>query len=184
MNVMENAVPAGIDDAVGQAIAQVEKLYRAVTGRDVPATEAGYAPIPAEKDPVRHVEEQMDRLLALMGRSSAGPTDGSWTPPLSVSEAENEWVICLDLPGVTREAVRVQIEGGLLTVTGERPVASPDGGRLQWSERPLGPFKRAVPLPPLARSGEPSAQLRDGVLQIRLPRDTSSAAPPRTISIG
>jgi HSP20 family protein len=184
MSAMENAVAMGGDDALGHAIAQMEKLYRTVTGRDAPPVEAGYAPIPAEKDPARHVEEQVDRLLSMMGRPAPGSATTSWSPPLSVWEAEGEWVVCLDVPGVSRETLRVQIEGDVLTVTGERSAPSQDGARLQWSERPLGPFRRVVPLPRLARSGEPTAQMRDGVLEVHLPRDSSSGGSSRTIPIG
>jgi HSP20 family protein len=184
MSGIETAVPAGGEDAIGQAIAQMEKLYRAVTGREAPPLETGHAPIPAEKDPVRHVEEQMDRLLGMMGRSGLGSATVAWTPPLSVWEVDNEVVICLDVPGVSRENLRLQLEGNLLTVAGERPVPSYEGGRLQWSERPVGTFRRTVPLPPIARNREPTAQIRDGVLEVHVPRDSSSAGPPRTISIG
>src|SRR5215813_1371102 len=51
-----------IDDAIGQ----LETVYRAVTGKEAPAADQTYAPIPAEKDPTRHVEEQMTRLPEAM----------------------------------------------------------------------------------------------------------------------
>ena len=184
MSGIETAVPAGGEDAIGQAIAQMERLYWTVTGREAPPLEAGYAPIPAEKDPVRHVEDQMDRLLGMMGRAGLGSAAAAWTPTLSLWEADNEVVICLDLPGVSREALRLHVEGNLLMVTGERTLPSYEGAGLQWSERPVGTFRRAVPLPPLARNGEPTAKIRDGVLEVHVPRDMSSAGPPRTISVG
>ena len=51
-----------IEDTTGQ----VTRLYRAITGRDVPVSDAPYAPIPAAKDPVQHVEEQLARLLDVL----------------------------------------------------------------------------------------------------------------------
>src|SRR5207247_2282054 len=52
---------------IDEAIERTEKLYRAMTGDDAPPVgESAYAPIPAEKDPTRYVEEQADRLLGML----------------------------------------------------------------------------------------------------------------------
>ena len=93
-----------IDDLIGQ----VESFYRSITGQDAPPTrgDAPYAPIPPERDPERHLAEQVDRLLASLGHLSPGtPPATGWIPPMSLWETPSEVWICLDLPGVTREAV-------------------------------------------------------------------------------
>jgi len=182
MNAIETPV-AGGDEAVGQAIMQMERLYRTITGKDAPSGEGVYAAIPAEKDPARHVEEQLDRLMSAVARNGLGQAQSAWTPSLSVWEAEKELVLCLDLPGVNRDAVTVQIEGNLLTVSGERPVPSYEGARLQWNERPLGAFRRTVLLPQVARNAEPTAQVKDGLLEIRIPRETVPVTPAKTVSV-
>ncbi len=51
---------------IENTIGQVTRLYRAITGREVPVSDTPYAPIPAKKDPVQHVEEQIDRLLEVL----------------------------------------------------------------------------------------------------------------------
>jgi HSP20 family protein len=182
MSAIETAAASGGEDTIGQAITQMERLYRTITGKNAPHGEGAYA-IPAEKDPGRHVEEQLDRLMNVMARTGVGPVPSAWTPSLSVWEAEKELVFCLDLPGVTRDAVTVQIEGNLLTVSGERPMPSYDGARLRWSERPLGAFRRVVQLPPVARNAAPTAQVRDGLLEIRIPRETVPVTPPKTVNV-
>jgi HSP20 family protein len=174
---------AGGDEAIGQAILQMERLYRTITGKDAPSGDSVYAAIPAEKDPARHVEEQLDRLMNVVGRTDLGVPPSAWTPPLSVWEAERELVLCLDLPGVSRDAVTVQIEGNLLTVSGERKAPSYDSARLSWSERPQGVFRRTVLLPQVARNAEPSAQVKDGQLEIRIPRETVPAPPSKTVHV-
>jgi hypothetical protein len=69
-----------IDDLIGQ----VERFYRSLTGQDAPPTrEMPYAPIPPERDPERHLAEQVDRLLVSLGQLSpeAPLTTPGWTPP-------------------------------------------------------------------------------------------------------
>lgn len=51
---------------VDGTIGQLTRLYRAITGRDVPVSDTPYAPIPAKKAPVQHVEEQLDRLIDVL----------------------------------------------------------------------------------------------------------------------
>jgi HSP20 family protein len=170
---------AGIDDAIGQ----VEKLYRAVTGTDAPPIEAAYAPIPAEKDPSQHVEEQMNRLLELLGSVAQGPqTAPVWTPPVTVWESDSEILVCVDLPGLRREQVQLLVQGNTLTVSGSRTTAS-DGFRLRSSEGGLGAFRRTLFFPGGIPSPEPNAQIRDGVLEIRVPKKAPATATPRSVSI-
>jgi HSP20 family protein len=174
-----------MDPAVGVAtieetIQQVEMLYRSMTGRDAPPAEGAYAPIPAEKDPSRHVEEQMDRLLSLLGPVPASRVP-TWAPAASVAESEAEVVICLDLPGVPREAVQMQQQGELLTVSGERPWPRDEDAPLRLNERPLGAFRRTLWLP--ARPAELTARLRDGVLEIRIRKEVRTEPQAKTISV-
>src|SRR5262249_54134902 len=152
-------------------------------GREAPPGEEAYAPIPVETDPVRHVEEQMERLLQALEGSAGRAWTAAWAPPLTVWEGEREVVICMDLPGVQRDQVEVQMQGNLLMVRGQRAAAPPDGLRPRFSERPLGAFQRSVPIPGASRSGERSAQLKDGVLEIRVPREIVQQPPARNITI-
>jgi len=178
MNENEQA-GAGIDDT----IEQVERLYQAVTGRDAPAVEPAYAPIPAEKDPSQHVEEQLTRLIDLLGEVKLGPGDGpGWAPPVSVWESDAEVLVCVDLPGLRRENVEVVAHGNTLTVSGSRPPGR-DGYRLRSSEGGLGAFRRTFFLPGGIPGPEPSAQMRDGVLEIRFPRQPAAARRPRPVPV-
>jgi HSP20 family molecular chaperone IbpA len=108
---------------IDETIANIESLYSAVTGRTPPPTDRPYAPIPAEKDPGQHVEEQLARLSKLLGGAGFdGHAAGAWTPRMSVWESDDEILVCLDVPGVTRDDLKVTTRGNLITVTGLRPV--------------------------------------------------------------
>jgi HSP20 family protein len=168
---------------VDAAIQEMETLYRSMTGKDAPQPEPAYAPIPAEKDPAQHVDEQMNRLLSLLGQPDAGAAVPAWVPAMSVWESESEFVLCLDAPGVSREQIRVTLDGNRITVCGERVPAGVKDLNLRYTERPLGAFKRIVVLPPAVQGENPSAQLRDGVLEMRLRKDVARAASPRPVPV-
>src|SRR5262249_3519374 len=104
-----------------------------------------------------------------------------------VWEDERGLLLCFDVAGVPRRDLEVTIEGDVLTVSGKRP-RTRESSRLRGSERPLGAFFRQVMLPrgasAGARSGELSAQLRDGVLEVVLPqKQDAKATEKRAIAV-
>ena len=156
---------------IDEAIARVTTLYRAVTGRELRDGDAPTAPIPAEKDPVLYVQEQVERLTAaLAALEGERRGDGAWAPPCTIRETEREAVLTFDVPGVPREAVEVRVEGSVLAITGTRGPATSEG-QVRLAEVRTGAFRRFVQLPQGLRLGELAAQLKDGVLEVRIPRD-------------
>jgi len=114
---------------------------------------------------------------------SAGPNSGRrWAPPTDVVELADGLVVRLDVPGVTREDLEVVLDGDSLIVSGERSVPHPEAGEsCRRSERPTGRFARSLTLPADARLADVRADLRDGVLEIRVP--TTRALGPRQVAI-
>jgi len=172
---------------IDETITHLDKLYRAVTGKEIPSSDAVYAPIPAEKDPLQHVQEQADQLIRLLGEPSVTQRGAmripTWIPVMSVWENPTEVVIYIDLPGVGRDNVEVNVQENVLTVSGRRPSPLTDGHRPRVSEHPLGLFRRPIVLPAGLRVGELGAHLKEGVLEIRIPRETPAAGSTRTIPV-
>jgi HSP20 family protein len=172
-----------IDDAIGK----VEILYRTLTGRDAPPADVPYAPIPAEQDPAIYVQEQMDRLMRLVGAAPEAPSPATamWTPAMSVWEGPTESLVCVDLPGVSRDQLEVGLQGSLLIVSGRRatPDVLPETSRFRArsTEQAFGVFRRVIPLPPTAQRDHMTAWLKDGVLWLRIPNE--AAMPARSISV-
>jgi HSP20 family molecular chaperone IbpA len=170
---------------IEETITRIEQLYQSLTGRALPRSEAPYAPIPAEKDPAEHVEKQLNQLLTLLGElgGEVRPLpQTSWTPAMAVWESHTEIRLCLDLPGVPRENVEVVAQGKILTISGNRPAARSDDFRLHSSEGPVGSFRRTVYIPGGMRD-EPRAEMKDGVLEIRIRKESSQVTTPRTVRI-
>ena len=180
---MEQQTTERIDDLIGQ----VEKFYRSLTGVDAPPTrDVPYAPIPPERDPERHLAEQVDRLLASLGQLAPGaPLAAVWVPALALWETQSEVWVCLDLPGVTRDSVQIRIlNRGLLEISGERRAPRFDGeARRLYDESSRGPFRRVVPLSPHVTVEQIEARLRDGILEIRIPRISARESETRTVPV-
>jgi HSP20 family protein len=129
-------------------------------------------------DPVRDLfslQERMNRLFeeAADRRERAGEDEGDieradWIPAADVYEDEREYLLALDLPGIRRDALDVSLDDGRLVVRGERAAA--DGLRARRAERPQGRFVRSFSLPDAVERGQISADYKDGVLLLHLPK--------------
>ena len=171
---------------IEETITRIEQLYQSLTGRAAPRGEVPYAPIPAEKDPAEHVEKQLNQLLTLLGElgGEVRPLPlTSWTPAMSVWESHTEIRICLDLPGVPRDHVQVTAQGKILTISGSRPAPKSEDYKLHSSESAIGPFRRTVYIPGGMRETEPRAEILDGVLEIRIQKESSQVTTPRAVRI-
>ncbi len=88
---------------------------------------------------------------------------------------DEEYRVLVELPGFKREEIDVAVAGRSLTISGERArFEPPPGGRMLRSERPAGPFELSVRLPAELDPAAVVAQMRDGVLDVQLPKWTGS----------
>ena len=141
-------------------------------------------------DPVRDLMDLRSRMKSLfddaISRSSgAGATDAeasSWQPPMDLYEEAKQYVLRVDLPGITTEDLEVQVEEGTLFLRGERRL---DPGVAQESylriERPYGRFAVQVAIPPSVDVAGIRAAHRNGVAELVLPK--RETRPPSTIEI-
>ena len=125
---------------------------------------------------VRKVSDEVDQLFArFIGRpiatkSGEGGQPGKWMPPVEILQRGEQLVICVDLPGISRESVDVEIQRDRVIVEGERKETPQpaDAPGFRRSERSYGPFHRTVPLPEGVDPDSAQAAMRDGVLEITL----------------
>ena len=98
-----------------------------------------------------------------------------WCPPTDVYETPDAWVVRMEVAGVRKEDLRVTIEAGALFVRGRRAeVASGPKERYHRMEIRYGEFSQRIPLPPDIEAEATDARLRDGILEVRVPRTASS----------
>ena len=123
----------------------------------------------------------MDRLFGefTSGRDSAG--FDAWAPAIEVQERDGKHIVHAELPGLSPDDVKVEIENDLLVIQGERrseQQSTEEGSRR--TERHYGRFYRAIPLPEGANAEQAHASFRDGVLEVSMP---VTQAQPRTRKI-
>ena len=129
-------------------------------------------------DPLRELDELAERVNSLW-KAGLGRLD-SWSPLADVEEGEDAYTVEIELPGVQRDDVDVQLVDRVLTVAGEAKEKERTG-ILHRRTRRVGQFHYAVTLPGDVDADNVSARLNDGVLSIRVPK--SAEAKPRRIAI-
>ena len=111
------------------------------------------------------------------------PREWSWMPAVDVYETDDHaLVVSAELPGIDRSDVSVALENGVLTIAGERKVATEvDRGRWYRSERAYGTFRRSFTVPSTVDAGAVTAEHKDGTLRVRLP--LKAEAKPHRITV-
>lgn len=129
-------------------------------------------------DPFR----ELDRLT----QQVFGNTPGTWSRPTAMAmdayRAGDEFVVSFDLPGVSPDAIELDVERNVLTVKAERrPIATGEHVEMQVAERPLGVFSRQLFLGDTLDTEHIDAAYDAGVLTLRIP--IAEKAKPRKIAI-
>jgi HSP20 family protein len=113
---------------------------------------------------------EVDRLFdAFFGQQERAGR--RWVPPMDLVEAEDHFVLKADLPGLREENVKIEVQDGTLTISGERK-AEHESGESGWYriERSFGAFSRSLTLPEHVDASAITADFRDGVLEVRIPK--------------
>ena len=139
-------------------------------------------------DPLREFEGLSGRLGRLFDGSLASKLPGDnavfsdWIPAMDIEETDGEYLLKTDLPAMKREEVKVGITDGVLTVEGERQQEKEEKGKkFHKIERSFGRFVRRVAVPTDVEQQKVSAEFRDGVLSVHMPK--SASAKPRSVDV-
>jgi HSP20 family protein len=141
---------------------------------------------------LRQLDEDMNRLFDEFygGRSFGAEGAPGWMPQVEVQEREGKLHVCADLPGMSKDDVKVDLADGQLTIQGERRRETSSGqepGQGYYrSERSYGSFYRSIPLPEGIDVDSAQASFRDGVLDVCFdaPKESSRGARRLEISEG
>lgn len=97
-----------------------------------------------------------------------------WHPTADIHETDNEFIVQMDLPGITKKDVKVSIDDNVLTIRGERNRETTEDYRVQ--ERYYGKFERSFVLPRNVDSNSVDAEFKDGVLTVHIQKQEASRA--------
>jgi HSP20 family protein len=145
-------------------------------------------------NPFRELDEVQNRLSAFFGglpesgrfaKRRFGNGDivlPDWSPQVDISEDDKEYTVKTDLPEMKKEDVKVTVENGVLSISGERKSEKEETKKkLHRVERSFGTFLRTFTLPDDADSTKVAAEFKEGVLKVHLPK--TPAAKPKTVEV-
>ena len=138
-------------------------------------------------EPFRGIDDLFDRLgPAVIGRWSKPFDNGGspeWAPAADICESEREYLVKAELPGVKREDVKLTIDDGVITISGERKQEKEDKDAKQHRvERFYGMFTRSFTLPDNVEEKAIRAESKDGILYVHLPK-RAKAEKPKAVQI-
>jgi HSP20 family protein len=129
-------------------------------------------------DPYR----ELDRLTQQVFGNLPGAWSRPTAMPMDAYRVGDEFVVAFDLPGVSPDAIELDVERNVLTVKAERrPTVTGDNVEMEVAERPLGVFSRQLFLGEALDVERVSASYEAGVLTLRIP--VAEQAKPRKIEI-
>jgi len=151
---------------------------------------------------MRRFAEEMDHLFENFGlqtgwrmpslltrghelfRREAGFVPGEWSPQIDVLEREGEFVVRADLPGLTKEDVKVDVADDVVTIQGERKQQKKEEREgYSYSECSYGSFYRSIPLPIGAEASKATAQFHNGVLEVVVPAPAQGGKKARRLEV-
>ena len=139
--------------------------------------------------PFKDRDELEGRLATMLATREATGNGGKealtvaqWSPLVDITEDEKEYLIKAELPDMKKENVRLTVENAVVAISGERTFEKEEKGKKYHRvERAYGSFVRSFTLPEDADGSKVSADFKDGMLQVHLPK--SQKAKPKTIEI-
>lgn len=133
-----------------------------------------------------HLESRLEKALGRAFPSLLAGNGGKesltapeWSPAVDITEDDKEFLVKAELPEMKKEEVKVTVENGDLTISGERKQEKEEKGKIYHRiERSYGSFLRSFTLPEGINREKVSAEFKNGVLEIHLPKDEKAKPQP------
>ena len=128
-------------------------------------------------NPLRDFAEWESRLQRALGFPTREPsakepmTLAKWSPLVDISEDDKEYLVKAELPELKKEEVKISVNNGELTISGERKLEKEEKDKKYHRiERSYGSFMRSFTLPEDVSADKVSAEFADGLLKVHLPK--------------
>jgi len=131
-----------------------------------------------------NLRDELDRLFegSLGDLARAPQLLGVWNPAVDLYEDKDNVIVKAELPGLKREDIEVSLHDGALSLSGERKSEEKiENAEVRRTERFVGRFQRTITLPSSVKGDKVSAQYKDGILTVTLPK--AEEAKPRQIQV-
>ena len=139
---------------------------------------------------VDHLQDSIRRMFdnpfTVANEPLSFPQPVGWFPAVEITESDNQLTMTAELPGLDREDVKIDLDGNMLTLRGEKREARVEEGKdkeYHIEERMYGAFQRSFTLPLTVDSDKITADFDKGVLTVRLPKSRTATPRGREIPI-
>jgi HSP20 family protein len=136
---------------------------------------------------MRRVTEELDRAFGLRPDAPGLPAfyPRMWAPEIEVFERDNKFIVQVDLPGLKKEDVKIEVTHDELTIEGERRVEAEEKKEEGFyrTERTYGRFYRRIAIPEHVKAENAVAAFKNGVLEIEMPAIPVPEVKKRTVDI-
>jgi HSP20 family protein len=135
-------------------------------------------------DPFREFNALNERFGNFLGRNYEGPlATTAWSPSVDIFENDNEVVFKAELPGLNAKDIEIKLENNVLMIKGERRFEKETKEEnYHRIEREYGTFSRSFALPAAVNGEKVTAEYKDGVLKVTLPKKEEVKPKPIKIS--
>jgi HSP20 family protein len=130
-----------------------------------------------------NLREEMEELFS----RAFGEDVGAWSaerilPSLDLAETDGNVEVRMDIPGMDAKDIDIQVNGNLLTISGERKEEREEKGKtFHRVERRVGSFSRTVTLPCPVKEEAVDAQYKNGILTVKLPKSEEAKSKKITV---
>ena len=140
--------------------------------------------------PLKELEEMEKRLSTIFGKAPSTTSSekkealavAEWSPLVDITEDEKEYVVKAEIPEMKKEDIKLNVADDVLSITGERKYEKEEKGKKYHRvERAYGSFMRSFTLPEDADGSKVSAEYKDGLLKVHIPK--SEKAKPKTTEV-
>ncbi|MBC8214476.1 MAG: Hsp20/alpha crystallin family protein [Candidatus Marinimicrobia bacterium] len=124
---------------------------------------------PITRRPIVNMIDEMDRWMNQAFRRTHFSKTDSWLPPVDVKENDKNYDISLDLPGLNKKDVTIEVTDGILVISGERKSTTEHDDECSYcNEINYGKFSRSFNLPENVNENDIKAKFTNGVLSLTL----------------
>ena len=136
-------------------------------------------------DPFREFNTLNERFGNFLGRNWDSPTSTTaWNPSVDIFENDNEVVFKAELPGMNAKDIEIKLENNVLMLKGERRFEKEtDEKNYHRIEREYGSFSRSFALPTAVNAEKVTAEYKDGILKVTLPKKEETKPKPIKIAV-
>ena len=135
-------------------------------------------------DRLSNLRDELDTLFEMPFWSNFGRQSqlfSGWSPALDLYQNNDNVIARVELPGMRKEDIEISLQDGMLTINGERKSETAEGDKAERTERYVGKFRRSISLPTQVDANKVTANYRDGILTVTLPK--AEEAKPKQIKV-